>query len=323
MEDKFEKLYYSPDGYWRGETAVNKLADAAGSSTTEARQWLQQQPIYQIYLPPPSRITRPKFLEDKPNAVHQADILFLPRDKYKRKVYKYALQVVDLATRFKASRPLVTKSSSEVLSAFEQIYNNTPLTWPKLLQVDPGTEFKGVVTSAFTKHGTEIRRGVTNLHRNQAVVERFNRTLSERVFAWQYDKEMKTGERCREWVKIIDKIVSSLNNDTNRMTGLSPAEAMKANTVPVRLPVHDTSAAGATVLEPQTIVRYLYEPGELEGQRYRATDPIWSVQTHQILDRWDLPNQPSIYHLTPPAPKRSFVREELQVVPSATAAPQR
>ncbi len=50
MEDKFEKLYYSPDGYWRRETAVNKLADAAGSSTTEARQWLQQQPIYQIYL---------------------------------------------------------------------------------------------------------------------------------------------------------------------------------------------------------------------------------------------------------------------------------
>ncbi len=89
--------------------------------------------------------------------------MFLPHDKYKRKVYKYALQVVDLATRFKSSRPSVTKSSSEVLSAFEHIYHDTPLTWPKLLQVDPGTEFKGAVTSSFTKHGTKIRRGVTNL----------------------------------------------------------------------------------------------------------------------------------------------------------------
>jgi len=61
-----------------------------------------------------------------------------------------------------------------------------------LLQVDPGTEFKGAVTSVFTKHGSNIRRGVTNLHRDQAVVERLIRTLSERVFAWQYDKEMKT-----------------------------------------------------------------------------------------------------------------------------------
>ncbi len=42
MEDTFEKIYYSPDGYWRGETAVNKLADAAGITTTEERQWLQQ-----------------------------------------------------------------------------------------------------------------------------------------------------------------------------------------------------------------------------------------------------------------------------------------
>ena len=311
MEEKFTQIYYRPEGYWRGETAVSKLSSAAGSTTAEARRWLQQQPIYQIYLPPPTKITRPKFIEDKPNAVHQADILFLPHDKYKRKVYKYALQVVDLATRYKASRPLATKSSNEVLSAFEHIYRDTPLKWPKLLQVDPGTEFKGAVTTAFAKHGTNIRRGITNLHRNQAVVERFNKTLSERVFAWQYDKELKTGERCREWVKNLDKIVESLNNDTNRMTGLTPIDAMKTNSIPVRLSeVQQDSAA----LEPQTIVRYLYEPGELEGQRYRATDPIWSVHTYQIFDRWDFPGQPSIYHLTTPAPERSFVREELQVI---------
>ena len=184
MDATFTKIYYRPEGYWRGETAVNKLSSAAGSTKAEARQWLQQQPIYQIYLPPPTKITRPKFIEDKPNAVHQADILFLPHDKYKRKVYKYALQVVDLATRYNSSRPLVTKSSSDVLLAFEHIYGNTPLKWPKLLQVDPGTEFKGAVTAAFAKHVTRIRRGITNLHRNQAVVERFNKTLSEKVFAW-------------------------------------------------------------------------------------------------------------------------------------------
>ena len=122
---------------------------------------------------------------------------------------------------------------------------------------------------------------------------------------------MKTGERCREWVKILDGIVKSLNNDTSRMTGMKPVDAMKLNSVSVRL----TEAKNSTPpLEPQTIVRYLYEPGELEGQRYRATDPIWSVHTYQIIDRSDFPGQPSIYHLSPPAPERSFVREELQPV---------
>ena len=38
-------------------------------------------------------------------------------------------------------------------------------------------------------------------------------------------------------------------------------------------------------------VRYLYEPGELEGQQYggkrrkRSTDPIWSVDVYRIQDR--------------------------------------
>ena len=29
-------------------------------------------------------------------------------------------------------------------------------------------------------------------------------------------------------------------------------------------------------------VRYLYQPGELEGGKKRATDPIWSVDIHKI-----------------------------------------
>ena len=30
-------------------------------------------------------------LHAKPNDIHQADILYLPNDKYKKKLYKYAL----------------------------------------------------------------------------------------------------------------------------------------------------------------------------------------------------------------------------------------
>ena len=29
-------------------------------------------------------------------------------------------------------------------------------------------------------------------------------------------------------------------------------------------------------------VRYLYQPGELEGGRRRATDPIWSLNAYEI-----------------------------------------
>ena len=51
--------------------------------------------MWQIYLPAPRHIPRPKFDVSSPNEVHQADLLFLPHDRVKRKTFKYALTVVD------------------------------------------------------------------------------------------------------------------------------------------------------------------------------------------------------------------------------------
>ena len=53
-----------------------------------------------------------------PNAVHQADLLFLPHDKLPRgkKIYKYALTVVDVASRYKAAEALGRKESDDVAS---------------------------------------------------------------------------------------------------------------------------------------------------------------------------------------------------------------
>ena len=39
----------------------------------------------------------------------------------------------------------------------------------------------GEVTKEMEKHDVRIRRGNVNVHRDQGIVERFNKTLSERV----------------------------------------------------------------------------------------------------------------------------------------------
>ena len=41
-------------------------------------------------------------------------------------------------------------------------------------------------------------------------------------------------------------------------------------------------------------VRYLYQPGELEGGRRRATDPIWSLKVYEIEKIVIKPNAPVI-----------------------------
>ena len=67
-------------------------------------------------------------------------------------------------------------------------------------------------------------------------------------------------------------------------------------------------------------VRYLYQPGELEGGVKRATDPIWSLKVHSIERSVTKPNEPVLYYLRD-GPKRGFVREELLVVPPNTQLP--
>ena len=61
------------------------------------------------------------------NEVHQADLLFLPFDTGKigrtNKTYKYALTMVDVATRYKEAELLTFKEGKEVVKAFEKIYS--------------------------------------------------------------------------------------------------------------------------------------------------------------------------------------------------------
>ena len=119
LNKKLEKIYYSPKGYWRGYRAIKRLSTVAGVSEKEAKSWLKKQAMWQIYLPAPRYIPRPTFDVFVPNEVHQADLLFLPHDRLSRgrKTYKYALTVVDVASRYKEAEPLTTKESAEVATA--------------------------------------------------------------------------------------------------------------------------------------------------------------------------------------------------------------
>ena len=233
MDAKLAKIYYSPQGYWKGISAIKKLADAAKVPENVVKQWLYKQAIWQIYLPAPRYVPRPKFDVAAPNSVHQADLLFLPHDKLRRKIYKYALTVVDIASRYKEAEPLSSKDSGEVARAFQSIYRRSPLTWPQMLQVDPGCEFMGSVTKEMEKHKTYIRRGRTEIHRDQAIVERFNRTLAERLFGHQYAVEMllPEGKRSTEWVKRLPDVVNALNNEVTSLIGKKPAVAIKEKAV--------------------------------------------------------------------------------------------
>ena len=206
-----------------------------------------------------------------------------------------------------------------------RIYKRGPLRWPRLLQVDPGREFMGAVNQLLAKHNVEVRRGRVDIHRDQGIVERFNRTLAERLFGHQYAQEMRLseGQRSTEWVARLPAVIAALNGEVTRLTGKRPSEAIKAKTV---MQKPSSTVPGRPVgpseqkLPSDVGVRYLYQPGELEGGRRRATDPTWSLDVYRLGRSVTKPNEPVLYYLLD-GPARGFVREELLVVPPDTQLP--
>jgi len=83
------------------------------------------------------------------------------------------------------------------------------------------------------KHNVQVRRGAADNHRQQGIVERFNRTLAERLFGHQYAQDMLlvargSSERSIEWVTRLSAVVAALNGEVTRLTGKKPSEAIKA-----------------------------------------------------------------------------------------------
>ena len=271
MDKKFKQIYYSDGGYWRGKSAIQRLVKASGSTKEEAEKWLLKQPLCQIYFSAPKYMPRPNAsmsLFAKPNDIHQSDFLSLPHDKFKKKTYQCALNIVDIASRYKGSYQLTSKYAKEVAQAFQWIYENTLLTYPKT--VDDGKEFYGDTTKLMEKHDVILQHGNPSQHHSQRIVERFNRTLADRLFTYQYHKELEDPSKSnREWVSRLQNVVSSLNNEKTRLIGMKPVDAIKQTLVEQGFS-QPAKEYEEKLLDVGIKVRYLYEPGELEGQIYKG-----------------------------------------------------
>ena len=97
-------------------------------------------------------------------------------------------------------------------------------------------------------------------------------------------------------------MVSVLNDEKTRLIGMNPVDATKQTLVKQGFS-QPAKEYEEKLLDVGTMVRYLYEPGELEGYQYkgerrkRSTDLIWSVDVYKIKDRYIQKYQPTLYYL--------------------------
>ena len=60
------------------------------------------------------------------------------------------------------------------------------------------------------KHSVRIRRGRTEIHRDQCMVERFNRTFADQLFGYQYAKKLQNPhKRSSELIKRLPEVIKA------------------------------------------------------------------------------------------------------------------
>jgi hypothetical protein len=162
------------------------------------------------------------------------------------------------------------------------------------------------------------------------IVERYNRTLTEKLFRIQDAHDLLSlhlSERSRVWVKNLPIIVNDINNSVTRLLGLAPIMAIKNKQVYAkssRKSQNRPMGYNEDQLTYDIFIRYLLESSDLEGNRRRAGDMNWSQQIYRIRKALIQKDQPILYWLIDDngnSPERSFVNEELLIIPDDTELP--
>lgn len=137
-----QRIYYQPSEYYHVPEKLWAKARAEGYDIdiSDVTEWLHKQAVWK-YIP---QVSFNKITQS--NMYHQADILYMPHDTVGKKLYKYCLNIVDFASRYKASVPLEDHSSVHIAKAFKKIYSKADclLIWPKFYRwmVDQNLKIK-------------------------------------------------------------------------------------------------------------------------------------------------------------------------------------
>ena len=232
---KLDKIYYQPNHLWKGQKAVKKLRQYSKEKPKVIKKWLSWQAFWQVHLPSPAHVDRPRYEVAFPNEMHQFDLLYMPSGTLYGNKYKYILAGIDAASRYKVARPLRTKQARDVAEMIDDIYKVGPLMYPKIFQCDNGSEFKAEVTKLLKKHDIKIQQVTTKYkHTHTAFIEALNKILAERLFKVQDAQELNDPEKVSAtWVKHLYGLVDELNDTTTEMIGMKSNDVIKMDEVPL------------------------------------------------------------------------------------------
>ena len=232
-------------------------------------------------------IEAPHFQPYSKNALHQTDLLYLPKDNG----FEYCLVVVDCGPEHICdAQPLREKNARAVLVGINKIYARHILEPPFDLTVDSGSEFKGEFKAGMAELGIHLRTATAGRSNSLAYVESKNGVLGRLIHKYQLHQEIETKKVCRKWVAILPTIIKLINqhvvaHSKARPITQYPVGKIDFNTFKVSNKVH---------IALDKPIDYLTSK-RLHGTTFRGSDIRWNPQVKVIRQILLRPDTPMLY----------------------------
>ena len=199
---------------------LQRLQKATGVPVKKLKSIMQKNLIYSLHKPVRVRYTRNPTVANSIDHQWAADLADMKNlSRYNRGV-KYLLTVVDVLSKYAWVVPMKNKTGAEQKRAFESILKEGRK--PLRLQTDKGSEFYNKSFQDYLAQ-QKITHFNTQSDTKASVVERFNKTLKQRLY------RALTANATLKYLDFLPDLVEGYNASVHNATGVAPKNVTMYN----------------------------------------------------------------------------------------------
>lgn len=185
----------------------------------DVMEWLRSQDTYTLYKNVKKKFKRGKIIVPGPMHTFQLDLCDMRSLSSDNNNYAYILTVIDVFSKKGWAVSIKNKKGITVLEAIKQVLEKN---MPQRIHADQGLEFFNKDCKSYLKkHGIELY--FTNSEMKAAIVERFNRTIKDKM--WRYFEFNNSFK----YIDILDDLINSYNNTYHRSIKTTPNKVTEKN----------------------------------------------------------------------------------------------
>ena len=224
LDKQLSNLYYAagdPGSYGGVERLFQRAKDLniGGKELTRRRvaAFLKAQQAYTLHRPARRHFPRNRTYVAHTDQQWQADLVDIQPLAEHNDGNRYLLTCIDILSKFVWVVPTKSKDAAHMVGALRTLLKTAHPRKPERLQTDKGKEFFNSSVAALLREHN-IHHFASQSDQKAAVVERFNRTLKTRMWAYFSAKHTK------RYMDVLPDLVDAYNHSVHRMIGMRPVD---------------------------------------------------------------------------------------------------